>query len=216
MDRTMIKKAEMFLIETFANSAYFRGNPSERDYRLQHSYRVANIAKNIAENECLDEDSAIIAGLLHDISYCEQMCSKEDHRNHGRRSAQIARPFLETLHLTPEQVNDICYAIAIHVDDQADFNWKRSAFSETIGDADNIDRFDVYRIYEGLHYSDFRNLTLKEKRTLITDTITRMNQYYDMKLGTKTAEKLWKQRLDYCISYYERLGEQLKYSDLIF
>jgi hypothetical protein len=30
-----------------------------------------------------------------------------------------ARPFLETLGLAEERINDICYGIAIHVDDKA-------------------------------------------------------------------------------------------------
>ena len=49
----MIKKTEAFLKETFAASTYLQNNPTERDYRLEHSYRVANIAKAIAEAEGL-------------------------------------------------------------------------------------------------------------------------------------------------------------------
>ena len=39
-------------------------------YRLAHSYRVANIGKEIAEKEGLNVENLIIACLLHDVSYC--------------------------------------------------------------------------------------------------------------------------------------------------
>ena len=51
MNREMIAKTEAFLKETFVASTYLQANPTERDYRLEHSYRVANIAKAIAEAE---------------------------------------------------------------------------------------------------------------------------------------------------------------------
>ena len=50
----MIKKTEAFLKETFTASTYLQANPTDRDYRLEHSYRVANIAKAIAEAEGFD------------------------------------------------------------------------------------------------------------------------------------------------------------------
>ena len=95
MNQNWIKEAEAFLKKTFEASAYLTANPAERDYRLEHSYRVANLAKMIAEQENLDVTCAVIAGLLHDIAYCEEMPAPEDRRNHGRRSAAIARPFLK-------------------------------------------------------------------------------------------------------------------------
>lgn len=37
-------------------------------YRLAHSYRVANIGKEIAEKEGLNVEDLMIACLLHDVS----------------------------------------------------------------------------------------------------------------------------------------------------
>ena len=171
MNREIIAKTEDFLKDTFAASTYLQSHPTERDYRLEHSYRVANIAKAIAEAEGFDVTHAVIAGLLHDIAYCEEMVTREDRLNHGRRSAAIARPFLESLGLSADAVNEICYGIAIHVDDEADFVWERTAFCETIGDADNIDRFDAYRIYETLEYLKFSEMCLVDKREKVSSTI---------------------------------------------
>ena len=215
MNTEMIIKTEAFLKDTFAASAYLQSNPADRDYRLEHSYRVANIAKAIAEAEGFDVTYAVIAGLLHDISYCEEMVTREDRLNHGRRSAAIARPFLETLGLPTGTVNEICYGIAIHVDDEADFQWERTPFCETVGDADNIDRFDVYRIYESLQYIQFSEMPLPEKLERVNGTIDKLTRYKDMKLGTATAKKLWIERLDYQLSFYEKLKAQLDSSTTI-
>ena len=215
MNREMIAKTEVFLKETFAASTYLQANPSERDYRLEHSYRVANIAKAIAEAEGFDVTNAVIAGLLHDIAYCEEMVTREDRMNHGRRSAAIARPFLESLGLSVDAVYEICYGIAIHVDDVADFQWERTPFCETVGDADNIDRFDAYRIYETLEYLNFSKMNLDDKREKVGSTIEKLNRFKEMKLGTATAKNLWIQRLDYYIGFYEKLKAQLGNSTTI-
>ena len=211
----MIKKTEAFLKETFAASTYLQNNPTERDYRLEHSYRVANIAKAIAEAEGFNVTYAVIAGLLHDVAYCEEMVTREDRMNHGRRSATIARPFLESLGLSADAVNEICYGIAIHVDDEADFQWERTPFCETVGDADNIDRFDAYRIYETLEYLKFSKMNLADKQEKVASTIEKLNRFKEMKLGTATAKNLWIQRLDYYIGFYEKLKAQLDNSTTI-
>lgn len=215
MDTEMISKIEAFLKDTFAESSYLQAHPTDRDYRLEHSYRVANIAKAIAEAEGFDVTYAVIGGLLHDIAYCEEMVTREDRMNHGRRSAAIARPFLENLGLPADAVNEICYGIAIHVDDEADFEWERTPFCETVGDADNIDRFDAYRIYETLEYLKFSEMRLEDKCEKVASTIDKLTRFKEMKLGTSTAKNLWVQRLDYYIGFYEKLKAQLENSTTI-
>lgn len=216
MNREMIAKTEAFLKDTFAASTYLRNHPTDRDYRLEHSYRVPNIAKTIAETEGFDVTCAVIAGLLHDIAYCEEMVTREDRMNHGRRSAAIARPFLESLGLSADAVNEICYGIAIHVDDKADFEWERTPFCETVGDADNIDRFDAYRIYETLQIIKFSEMRLDEKMDKVISAIEKLTRFKEMELGTVTAKDLWLQRLDYYIGFYEKLKAQLSSSSEIF
>ena len=211
MNRELVQKTEAFLKETFAASGPLPG----LDYRLEHSYRVANIARRIARAESFDETHAVIAGLLHDIAYCEEMPSREDALNHGRRGAEIARPFLEKLGLSPTVVNDICYGIAIHVDDVSSFVWKRTPFAETVGDADNIDRFDAYRIYETLRWQKFDEMPLEEKKTKVRATLERLEQLREMKLGTAAAGMLWLQRLDFYAEFYEHLRRQLETSEAV-
>ena len=67
-EREWIGKTEAFLRERFDESAYLASHPEAKAYRLEHTFRVANIARQIAVREGLDETGAVIAGLLHDIA----------------------------------------------------------------------------------------------------------------------------------------------------
>src|SRR5690625_5120751 len=102
--------------------------------------RVAYIGRQIAKGEGFDQEVLVIGCLLHDLSYVQYFVEEDDWLNHGRNAAKLARPFLETLSLSSAQVDEICYGIAIHVDDEADFKGERSPLALSIGDADNIDR----------------------------------------------------------------------------
>lgn len=207
-----IKQTEAFLKKTFEDSAYFKEHEAEKNYRIEHSYRVANIAGEIARKEGLDEEGLVIAGLLHDIAYCERFENENDWMNHGRKSAQIARPFLEKLGIEEERVTEICYGIAIHVDDKADFPGRKTPFTRSVGDADNIDRFDAYRIYEGLQYEKFSERSMEEKKAYLAARLKNAQDFREIEFGTETAKKLWISRLDFQKEYYSKLAAQLENS----
>ncbi len=101
------------------------------------------------------------------------------------------------------------------MDDKADFEWERTPFCETVGDADNIDRFDAYRIYETLEYLKFSEMGLDDKREKVVSTIEKLTGFKKMEMGTATAKELWLQRLEYYIGFYEKLKEQLDNSTVI-
>lgn len=208
-----VRLTEAFLRKTMEDSAYLRDKPAERDYRVEHSYRVANIGRRIALAEGFDPQEMTIACLLHDIAYCQPMETREERREHGRASARLARPFLATLGLPEDRVEDICFGIAIHVDDHADFEGVRTAFAETVSDADNIDRFDAYRIYEGLDYAGFRELPLAEKRGHVASTLENLTRLQGLRLATQTANALWQERLAFYRAFHEKLQLQLDGSD---
>ena len=166
MNTDRIKKTESFMkIELMKLASYKDNIPRMAEYRIEHSYRVAHIGAKIAEAEGFDTERTIIACLLHDIGYSVDFESKEDYRNHGRYGAKIARSFLLSLGFSDMETEEMCYGIAIHVDDQADFEGERTPLALTVGDADNIDRFDAYRLYEGLHFKDYMNLPLDGQRS---------------------------------------------------
>ena len=201
LNRGMIEKTEAFLKQKFDAALYLNDHPDARAYRIEHTYRVANIGREIAREEGFDETELTIACLLHDVSYCEEF-GENGWLEHGRRAARIARPFLSELGLAEDRIDDICYGIAIQVDDAADFP----------GDADNIDRFDVYRIHETLANDGFLGMEFARKLQYSQNRLARLRELLEMPMGTRTAEKLWKTRLDFYISFYEKLAEQLRRS----
>ena len=153
----------------------------------------------------------VIACLLHDVAYCEEF-GEDGWMEHGRRSAQIARPFLKELGLPDDRVNEICYGIAIHVDEKADFPGENTAFALSVGDADNIDRFDAYRIHEALHYDSFLQMSFEEKTEYLGKRLSRLRELREMPFGTKTADAQWKARLDFYIAFFQKLADQLERS----
>jgi uncharacterized protein len=187
-------------------------NPMDKKYRLEHTMRVTNIGKEIARGEGFEEETLIIGCLLHDLSYVDTFDSEDDWLNHGRTAAKMARPFLETLNLRQDQIDAICYGIAIHVDDQADFPGERSPLALSIGDCDNIDRFDVYRIHETLKNKSFTDLPYEEQAEYVGNVLDRLNKYKDMEFATKTGTQLWKDRIAFQMEFFERLQAQLKAS----
>lgn len=214
INKDCIKLTEEFLKRKFDESNYFSDKTAEKDYRFEHSIRVANIGKIIAEKEGMDSEAMVIACLLHDISYCNEFESREDARNHGRYSAKIARPFLEEIGIEPEIAEEICYGIAIHVDDEADFPGKRTAFSMTVGDADNIDRFDAYRIFENLKWVKYDEMNIEEKKNHCEKIIEKLEKFKNLDFATKTSKLMWIEKLDYQKDFYKKLLEQVKNSKL--
>lgn len=212
MNIEQIRKTESFLKQIFNESVYLNEHLKEKEYRLEHSYRVANIGKLIAQKEGFDETEMVIACLLHDVSYCEEFPDNDAWKNHGRKAARIARPFLAELGLSVDRINDICYGIAIHVDDEADFEGERTPFALSVGDADNIDRYDAYRIFETLERDRFLEKSFKEKVELVDTRLSKLKKALHISLGTKTAEEIWTERIAYYSGFYEKLQKQLENS----
>ena len=213
-NRKWTEKTEEFLKQKLDSGTYLSAHLDEKAYRLEHSYRVANIGREIARREGFDETEMTIACLLHDVSYCEDF-GDDGWNEHGRRSAKIARPFLTELGMPPERIEDICYGIAIHVDDEADFSGERTAFALSVGDADNIDRFDVYRIHETLCHDGFLEKSVDEKREYAEKRLERLRRLTDLPVATKAAKDMWMERLGFQISFYEKLADQLACSSRI-
>ena len=182
------------------------------EYRYEHSLRVASIALDIAKKEGLDEDRCYIGALLHDLGYSVPYDNPKEYVNHGRIGAKLARPFLESLGYSEEEVNEICYGIAIHVDDKADFEGKRTALAVTIGDADNIDRFDAFRIYDKLTWVDYKNLSLEKQKEHVDTVLSSLNKYLDYECATRTATLMWKEKISFQLEFYNRLKKQIENS----
>ena len=207
-----IKATEDFLISKFEESNYFKEHKDEKEYRLEHTYRVANIGKEIAEREGLNVEAMIIACLLHDVSYANAFEEDDDWLNHGRNSAKIAREYLKQINISEKDIEDICYGIAIHVDGKSDFKGTENTFAVTVSDADNIDRFDVYRIYDILRMNEFDKKSLSEKKEFVDTFIRKLNKLKEVEFATKTATVIWKDKIEYQLSFFNKLKVQLSFS----
>ena len=209
------QKALAFLKERFGRGQWFKDHPADHAYRWEHSIRVAGICRDIALAEGMDSEAAWIAGLLHDVAYGEDFPEGYQWTDHGRDGARIAGPFLESLGLAPEIVDDICFAIAIHVDDEAGFEGRRTPFTETVGDADNIDRFDAYRIYETVRYQARpEEHTLSEKLDWLRQRLSRLEQLAAVDFATPTATALWRDKVEFQRQFFSRLLAQMEGSVL--
>ena len=211
LDRELVKKTEEFLKKKFEGAVYLNEHPEAKAYRIEHTYRVANIGREIAVKEGFDETEMVIACLLHDVAYCEEF-GEDGWKEHGRHSAKIARPFLLDLGLPEDRINDICYGIAIHVDEKADFPGEDTPFALSVGDADNIDRFDAYRIHEALKNDSFLEMSYDEKTEYLGKRLSRLRELREIPFGTKTADELWESRLDFNIAFFQKLADQLERS----
>lgn len=208
MDRVAATIA--FLKDSFDESEYLSAHDYQKTYRLEHTLRVANIGRRIALAEGLDADAATVACLLHDISYRD--CPEEmpgGSMEHGRIAARIARPFVESLGFPGDTAAQMLYGIAIHVDDKVDFEGECTPLALTVGDADNIDRFDAYRIYENLEYKGYSGMSFEERRTFCRGAIERLTKYETMSFGTPTATAMWLDKLCFQKEFIGKLDRQL-------
>lgn len=184
----------------------------ETRYRLEHSLRVAAIGRIIARAEALDETALVLGCLLHDVGKYDS----ENNRDHGRVSASIARPFLDTLGLGEAVVSEIAYGIAIHVDGKADFDHPYSIMAESISDCDNIDRFDVYRAYEFLRYEDIEHKTAAQICELIEPRVKRLQELYaSFTMATPTATNMFRSNVAKQLAFYEALLSQMQMTNFL-
>lgn len=204
-----VRAAQAYLRETFEKSDYMAAHPEVKRYRLEHSLRVANLGRNIARAEGLDAEALAVACLLHDISYAEGMVTHELMVEHGRISARIARPFVEGLYADRSVSGEILFGIAAHSDGKADFPGEETALSASVGDADNIDRFDVFRIHEKLVTNGFLEMAEEERRELCDTAIRRLDGYAAMTFATATATALWADRVAFQREFFRRMLAQL-------
>jgi len=59
-------------------------------YRWEHTLRVSYWARRLAIDEGADFEKCVVAALFHDVSHF----ASEDYRQHGVKSAEIAKDFL--------------------------------------------------------------------------------------------------------------------------
>lgn len=183
--------------------------PEPGYYRYTHTLRVAQIGREIARAEGLDAEMVVLSCLLHDIGYVECKC-QQDFEDHGRLSAQIAEAFLLGKGYDPVKTESICYGIRVHTQEEEARVRKANAVEETVSDADNIDRFDSYRLYKMLQADALDRLSCREIAELAGKREERARFLRSLPFATATARKLWNEKLDLWETFYGQLKVQME------
>ena len=68
LNREIIEKTEVFLKRKFDAADYLNAHPEAKAYRIEHTYRVANIGRELALKEGFDETEMVIACTPEDYS----------------------------------------------------------------------------------------------------------------------------------------------------
>lgn len=209
-----IEKAITFLQNEYDKSSYFSLHPNMKFNRIEHSIRVANIGRAIAEREGLNITNLTLGCLLHDVAYGYAKDDMKDHINHGHYSAEIARPFLLELGISEKDVDDICYGIALHADKTSPITGAETPLATSICDADRIDQFDAYRIYDTLKMQQFDLMSLTEKKEFVEQMILTLINDRAESLSTHTANVMQSEKIDYQIEFYQKLMAQIRLSKI--
>lgn len=200
----LIKQCHGFLLSHISES---NKSEEEQNYRVDHSIRVANIGKYLAEKENANIKIVVIGCLLHDVGKFDT----EDNMEHGRVSANVAREFLKDISLSQREIDDICFAIAVHVDGKCGYEYEETLESKIVSDSDNLDRFGALRIYQTMAWDkESTEGTIEERMKVVQRKINhRIKLRDEFNLETITANEIWKDYLAYQIEYFERYLEEL-------
>ena len=176
-------------------------------YRYEHSLRVALWGKRIAEAECWDSESLVMACLLHDTGYlfCETM---EEWGMHPTYGAEVARLFLEKIGYDAGLTEAICQAIRIH-DKWNDVPEDATPFELSVRDADDLERFDIMRVCM-IGRSDIGERSAQELIEVCEKRRQTLTDWQDRICGTDTAKAFWGEKLQMRRQFYEALQAQMQ------
>ena len=183
--------------------------PADGNYRYTHTLRVADIGRQIARREGFDEEMLVLSCLLHDVGYVACV-TDEDYLYHGRHSAAIAREFLLGEGYDEEKTESVCYGILIHTLEDERFPRPATPQELSVADADNIDRFDAYRLYEMTRWTKPEESSVRELRETAEKKVESLERLWDFPFATDTARSLWHENLALCRTYFIRLLRQME------
>ena len=184
------------------------GQGLDPEYRWQHTLRVSNYGRTLAEAEEANVERVLAACLLHDVAHFD----RDDWQGHGRLGARISRPLLADLGYSPEETQSICHSVAVHVDGRADFEHPETLESKIVSDADNIDRFGAYRIIQWCAADE------EDYQALVTRLRQRLRVLEDYRqrgvMETETGHRLFSRQLDLQIALFRALIEESELTSL--
>lgn len=205
----ILDRTQKFLHDHLCESGH---DHNEVKYRYEHSLRVANIGLELATLENANKKITVLGCLLHDVGKFDT----NDNMEHGRISGKVARNFLETLDLSQKEMDDICYAIDMHVDGKSGYEYEETIESKIVSDSDNIERFGAYRIFLRMKWElNDENKSIAQRTLEVEGLLLRLNKYYKGNvLETYSGNIKFKERIELQIDFYNKYLDELKMTKL--
>ena len=205
----ILDRTQKFLHDHLCESGH---DHNEVKYRYEHSLRVANIGLELATLENANKKITVLGCLLHDVGKFDT----NDNMEHGRISGKVARKFLETLDLSQKEIDDICYAIDMHVDGKSGYEYEETIESKIVSDSDNIERFGAYRIFLRMKWElNDENKSIEQRILEVEGLLLRLNKYYKGNvLETYSGNIKFKERIELQIDFYNKYLDELKMTKL--
>jgi len=172
-------------------------------YRWEHTLRVAHWAWKLAADENVAAEKCVVAALFHDVSHFVS----ENYREHGVRSAEIAKDFLVNENYPENFVEDVAYAARSHVGESN----PKTIEAKILQDADTLDRFGCFRILLFSKTAELSNL--KNLREKIQSSLQYMKKVERGEFGpmwTETGEAKLKELLNVNKAVLEGMLEELE------
>lgn len=216
MDNNVIQKCIDFAYECLINTDVV--HPEIKDYaktyRFEHSLRVMQNAKMLAEVE-IEKGSNVnlltcmISSILHDIGKFKCFIIDEEH---GILGSKMARPFLEGLGLEKKQIDDICYCISAHSGNFKVYEYEDILEAHIVQEADDIDRYGMYRVYCQISDYEAEESSFEGKANRAKRYIEKLNRELEKviavtDLGKKIITEEIKLQILALTGYYEQMAK---------
>jgi len=181
----IIKKAALFLDWEIAFGGKSKGN--------RHLFRVADIAKKLAQIEGANISVCQAGAWIHDIGLIY------GNNNHAINGKKIAQPFLKSLQISKETINKILHCIEAH---EGEVKFKNIE-AKIVHDADVLDKLGLLGLIR--HSWKLININKGDKKNIdnFIKEIRVHLKWRRSRLQTKNAKKISKKFLSVSNSFFK-------------
>lgn len=104
----------------------------------------------------------------------------------------------------------------IPIDGKCGYEYEETLESKIVSDADNIDRFGAYRIYQRMIWEQNGDKkTIEEKIADVENLLERLDRYYNGNiLQTESGNIKFKEQLELQIHFYNKYSNELRMTKL--
>ena len=200
---------------------------------IDHTYRVVNLAKEIAKHENANMEIVKIAALLHDIARVREDNDKTGNTDHAKLGAKMAEQILNDLGYPKNIIENVVHCIRTHRFRGEDI--PQTIEAKILFDADKLDAIGAVGIARAymiagergeVLYRELANVDEYKKKNLVDGKLNgrikdiskhSVNIEYETKfkkiperLFTKRAREIAKERVEFMDVFFERLKKEIE------